>query len=72
MKELILEHLQEHGSITSLEAIDKYHCTRLSHYIYLLRKEGYVIESEDVSFIHSITGRKGQYSRYIFADREVV
>ena len=65
MKELILEHLQEHGSITSLEAIDKYRCTRLSHYIYLLRKEGYVIESEDVSFIHSITGRKGQYSRYI-------
>lgn len=65
MKEIILEHLQEHGSITSLEAIDKYRCTRLSHYIYLLRKEGYVIESEDVSFIHSITGRKGQYSRYI-------
>ena len=57
MKELILEHLQEHGSITSLEAIEKYHCTRLSHYIYLLRKDGYVIESEDVSFIHSITGR---------------
>ena len=65
MKEIILEHLQEHGSITSLEAIDKYKCTRLSHYIYLLRKEGYEIESEDVSFIHSITGRKGQYSRYI-------
>ena len=65
MKEIILEHLQEHGSITSLEAIDKYRCTRLSHYIYLLRKEGYVIESEDVSFIHSITGRKGQYSRYV-------
>ena len=65
MKEIILEHLQAHGSITSMEAIEKYHCTRLSHYIYLLRKEGYVIESEDVSFIHSITGRKGQYSRYI-------
>ena len=65
MKEIILEHLQEHGSITSLEAIDKYKCTRLSHYIYLLRKEGYEIESEDVSFIHSITGRKGQYAKYI-------
>ena len=64
MKEIILEHLQEHGSITSLEAIDKYKCTRLSHYIYLLRKEGYVIESEDVSFIHSITGRKGYFSKY--------
>ena len=65
MKELILEHLQEHGSITSLEAIDKYKCTRLSHYIYLLRKEGFTILSEDISFVHSITGRKGQYARYI-------
>ena len=65
MKEIILEHLQEHGSITSLEAIDKYKCTRLSHYIYLLRKDGHTILSEDVSFIHSITGRKGQYARYI-------
>ena len=64
MKEIILQHLQEYGSITSLMAIELYHCTRLSHYIYLLRKEGYVITSEDVSFIHSITGRKGQYSRY--------
>ena len=65
MKELILQHLQEHGSITSLEAIEKYHCTRLAQYIYLLRKEGYSITDEDVTFIHSITGRKGQYSRYI-------
>ena len=65
MKEIILEHLQEHGSITSLEAIEKYKCTRLAQYIHLLRKEGYVIESEDVTFVHSITGRKGQYSKYI-------
>ena len=64
MKELILAHLQEQGSITSIEAIEKYHCTRLSHYIYLLRKEEHTIISEDVCFIHSITGRKGHYSRY--------
>ena len=64
MKEIILEHLQEHGSITSMEAYDRYQCTRLAHYIYLLRKEGYEIETEDVTFIHSITGRKGQYARY--------
>ena len=64
MKEIILQHLQEYGSITSLLAIELYHCTRLSHYIYLLRKEGYVIESEDITFVHSITGRKGQYARY--------
>ena len=64
MKEIILAHLQEYGSITSLEAIEKYHCTRLSQYIHLLRKEGYAIESEDVAFIHSVTGRKGMYSKY--------
>ena len=64
MKEIILEHLQAHGSITSLEAIAEYKCTRLSHYIYLLRKDGYEITSEDVTFIHSVTGRKGQYARY--------
>ena len=64
MKEIILAHLQEYGSITSMEAIDKYHCTRLSHYIYLLRKDGYTIESDDVAFIHSVTGRKGVYSKY--------
>lgn len=64
MKQIVLDHLLEYGSITSLMAIELYHCTRLSHYIYLLRKEGYEITSEDVTFIHSITGRKGQYSRY--------
>lgn len=64
MKEIILEHLQEYGSITSLEAILAYQCTRLAHYIYLLRKDGYEITSEDISFVHSVTGRKGQYVRY--------
>lgn len=64
MKEIILEHLQEHGSITSLEAIDKYKCTRLSQYILLLRKDGYNIRNEDVPFIHSVTGKKAYYVRY--------
>ena len=64
MKEIILRHLQEHGSITSMEAIELYHCTRLSAQIFLLRKEGYVIVNEDVPFVHSITGRKGHCARY--------
>ena len=46
MKELILEHLQKNGSITSWEAIQNYHCTRISQYIYLLRNEDYNIKSE--------------------------
>ncbi|MBR4857045.1 MAG: hypothetical protein IKU94_10530, partial [Bacteroidaceae bacterium] len=57
MKEIILAHLQEYGSITSMEAIDKYHCTKLSHYIYLLRKDGYTIESDDVAFRDSLSNK---------------
>ena len=64
MKEIILKHLQEHGSITSLEAIAIYKCTRLSQYILLLRKEGYAIHNEDVPFTHSVTGKKSSYVRY--------
>ena len=64
MREIILNHLQEHGSITSLEAIEKYRCTRLSHYILLLRKEGYAITADREPFIHSITGKKSNYARY--------
>ena len=64
MRELILKHLQDHGSITSLEAIQKYKCTRLSQYILLLRKEGYKIRNEDVPFVHSVTGKKSVYVRY--------
>ena len=64
MRELILKHLQEHGCITSLEAIEIYKCTRLSQYILLLRKDGYKIRNEDVPFVHSVTGKKSAYVRY--------
>lgn len=64
MKEIILDHLQQYGCITSLEAIELYHCTRLSQYILLLRKDGYKIKNEDVPFVHSVTGRKSTYARY--------
>ena len=33
----VLEHLKAHGSITSLEAIQKFRATRLSSIIYRLR-----------------------------------
>ena len=44
--ERVKEHLEKRGTITSWEAIKKYRITRLSHYIYLLRNEGYVINGE--------------------------
>lgn len=40
----ILDYMKEHGSITSLEAIRSFGCTRLSGRIYDLKKAGYNIE----------------------------
>jgi hypothetical protein len=42
----IADHLTENKSITSWDAIEKYRITRLSHYIYLLRREGWSIATE--------------------------
>jgi hypothetical protein len=41
----VRQHLLEHGSITSWEAIDHYGATRLSAIIYRLRNSGHDIES---------------------------
>ena len=45
MRELVLVYLQEHGTITTWEAIKELGCTRLSEYIRQLRKE-YLINDE--------------------------
>lgn len=45
MRELVLIYLQEHGSITTWEAIKELGCTRLSEYIRQLRQE-YIIGDE--------------------------
>ena len=50
MKERILRHLRDYGTITSWEAIQEYGCTRLSHYIYLLKKDGHTITGVDEPF----------------------
>ena len=42
-KDLILIHLQMHGSITSWEAIHKFRATRLSAIIFDLKAEGHNI-----------------------------
>ncbi len=39
MKDRILHHLQQWGSITTMEAVKKYGCLLLPHYIWLLRHE---------------------------------
>lgn len=63
MKERILRHLKDYGTITSWEAIMEYGCTRLSHYIYLLKKDGYTITGDSEPFVNRY-GEKSKFTRY--------
>jgi hypothetical protein len=61
MEDRILKHLQDYGSITTWEAIKEYGCTRLSHYIWVLRrKELYNITDEMIV----TTNRYGDTTHY--------
>lgn len=61
MKDRILNHLNKYGSITTFEAIQEYGCTRLGHYIYLLRrKENYNITDEIIKG----KNRYGEHTHY--------
>ena len=44
----ILNHLKECGSITSMEAFEKYGATRLSAIIFDFRKMGYDIDTHEL------------------------
>ena len=62
--EKVLEHLKNHGSITSIEAIDMYGATRLSAIIFNLRHRGYSIETHSMPFIDRY-GNSAVYGRYV-------
>lgn len=64
MEDIILRHLLDYETITSWEAIQEYGCSRLSHYIWLLRNHNYIIDDE---WIHTINryGMKVKYKKYI-------
>lgn len=68
MEEIIFRHLVEYGSITSWEAIKEYGCTRLSHYIYLLRKY-HNITDERIKTINRF-GMQTTYKKYTLNDDE--
>ena len=65
-EDAILYHMEQHGSITSLEAIELYGCTRLSAKIYDLKKAGKNIirkmEKAKNRFGHTVV-----YARYFLA-----
>lgn len=69
MQERILSHLEKYGSITTWEAIREYGCTRLSQYIYALRKEKYNIQDEWIENRNRY-GDNAPYKKYILVKEE--
>jgi hypothetical protein len=61
--DLILEYMQEFGSITPLEAVRDIGCYRLSARISDLRKMGYPIDTKTETVINR-RGRKSNFARY--------
>lgn len=60
--DVILEHLKNYGTITSMEAFDLYGVTRLAAIIYRLRKS-YNIVGEDLECTNRY-GRRVTFSEY--------
>ena len=68
-KDRVLDHLKEHGTITSWEAIQNYGITRLSEYIRQLRRDGYIITSNWTENINRY-GDKVRYVIYELKEKE--
>lgn len=60
----VLKFMKKNGSISSMEAITNFGCTRLSAVIYMLRQEGHKIVSERIKFKNR-HGNTGNYAKYI-------
>lgn len=68
-KSLVLKHLQEYGSITSLQAYDLYGATRLSSIIFDLKKEGHNIMTKDLNTLDHL-GNKCTFANYMLISNE--
>tara|TARA_R110001599_G_C11863480_1_gene622034 strand:+ start:382 stop:600 length:219 start_codon:yes stop_codon:yes gene_type:complete len=68
-KEQILTHLKKYGSITSWDAIMEYGVTRLSHHIYCLRNEGYIIPDKRIQ-VNTRLGKTTNISKYTLRDEK--
>ncbi len=66
-KQMVLEYLKEHKSITSWEAIEKFGATRLSDIIFRLRKEGYEIYTQDIRTKDRYGGKKN-IAKYVLVN----
>ena len=66
--EIVLRHMEELGSITSLEAMQEYGIMRLASRITDLKKAGYQIRREMVSRKNRY-GETVSFARYSLAER---
>ena len=67
--EIILRHMNEHGSITAKVATSRYRIYRLAARIADLRKRGYNIVTNKKAG-SSISGRRSRYAEYRFEEEE--
>ena len=61
--ERIIRHLNDYGSITSLEAMKEYGIMRLASRISDLRRRGYIIKVESIEGVNRYN-EKTRYARY--------
>jgi len=64
-KDKILRHMQEHGSISPMDALQLYGCFRLGARIWDLKHEGHLIEPS----ISSIGGKRFAEYRLVKCDK---
>jgi len=63
-KQAVLTHLQRHGHITSMEAINLYKSTRLADIIFKLKAQGFKIVTLMVE------GENSRFARYFIQERK--
>ena len=66
-KQRVLSYMEEHGSITSLEAFRELGVTRLSAVIFDLKEAGHIFDTVTESKPNRY-GEKSRYARYILKD----
>lgn len=69
-RKLVLQHLDKYKKITSWDAIMEYGITRLANIIYVLRNEGYVIDSKNKT-VYTRLGTQTTIAEYILKSRPV-
>lgn len=66
-KTAIMRHFQDFGSITSLQASNEYGITRAAEYVRQLRREGYNIETINMTKTNRY-GNSVTFAKYVYID----